>query len=485
MWKRLRRRADHVDLAARSGQAAGELLPHRPIVFDDENTHAGQRLVDTHAVHAKPSDGEVALDSFFTPHRAALESMPPTTRTRNSAVPAATGAPPPWLAGQQWAQLRLRQPGWLILPLRAFLGVTFVYAALQKLANPTYLNPSNPSSVVGQMKLLRHVSPIGPLLGLSLHAPTAVGLLIAFGELAVGVAVLLGLWTRLAAVGGMALSLTFLLTVSWRTTPYYYGSDVVFFFAWTVVAALGAGNVLSLDGWLLHRARSEAGLRPVPALVSVEVPRLRDLCGRADACGLRATGACARMNCGVFPVAEELRPAVAADLDRRRFLLGSRAVLVTGIAAMATGGLTAWLGRLVGGTNTAKHSVLGGSRRRSAVTPSPTASASSTPASKPPPGTAIGRSSQVPVGQAGQFTDPASGAPAWVVHPSSNTFVAFSAVCTHAGCSVQFDSGNMQFVCPCHGGAYDARTGQVVAGPPPSPLPPIPVHVVDGEIRVD
>ena len=376
----------------------------------------------------------------------------------------------------------MRQPGWLILPLRAFLAVTFIYAGLQKLANPTYLNPSNPSSVVGQMRLLRHVSPIGPLLGLSLHAPTAVGLSIAFGELAVGVGVLLGLWTRLAAAGGMALALTFLLTVSWRTTPYYYGSDVVFFFAWTVIAALGAGNVLSLDGWMRQRARTAAGLRPLPATVSLEVPRLREICGRKEACGLRATGACNREHCGIFPAGERLRPSIAAELDRQHAMLGRRAVVVTGVTALATGGLFAWLGRLVGGTSTAAAS-----RRR--PTPKTPATTSPTPAqsatSAPAPGTAIGQASQVPVGQAGQFTDPKSGDPSWVVHPSGDTFVAFSAVCTHAGCTVQFDAGSMQFICPCHSGTYDARTGDVTGGPPPSPLARIPVHVINGEIRVD
>lgn len=387
------------------------------------------------------------------------------------------------MAGQQWAQYRLRQPGWMILPLRAFLGVTFLYASLQKLANPTYLNPSNPQSVVGQMRSLRHVSPIGPLLGLSLHAPTLVGLLIAFGELAVALGVLLGLLTRLTALGGMALSLTFLLTVSWRTTPYYYGADIVFFFAWTVILAFGSGNVLSVDGWLHQRARAAAGLKPLPALVSVEVPRLRELCSRGDLCGLRPEGDCSRQQCSVFPVVERLRPELAADVDRRRLLLAGRVALLAAVGAAFTGGITAWAGRLVGGTSSGKNNSLGGHTRRGAPSPKPTASATKT--AQQAPGTAIGKASQVPVGQAGQFTDPASGSPAYVVHPSSDTFVAFSAVCTHAGCTVQYDSSGQQFVCPCHGGTYDARTGQVTGGPPPSPLSPIPVHVVDGVIRVD
>ena len=90
----------------------------------------------------------------------------------------------------------------------------------------------------------------------------------------------------------------------------------------------------------------------------------------------------------------------------------------------------------------------------------------------------------VPAGQAHSFTNPADGNPAWVVHTTGNTFVAFTAVCTHAGCPVQYDPSTVEFVCPCHGGVYDARTGKVLQGPPPAPLPPIPVHVVNGQIRV-
>ena len=160
-----------------------------------------------------------------------------------------------------WARRR-REPGWLLLPLRGFLGVTFTYAGLQKLANPDYLDPHSPTGVAAQMRAVQPTSPIGPLVGLSTHAPTVVGLLIAFGELAVGIGTLLGLGQRIAAAGGALLALSFFLTVSWTTTPYYYGSDIVFLFAWLTLLGFGTRGVLSLDRWLRMRARATLRLGP-------------------------------------------------------------------------------------------------------------------------------------------------------------------------------------------------------------------------------
>lgn len=53
---------------------------------------------------------------------------------------------------------------------------------------------------------------------------------------------------------------------------------------------------------------------------------------------------------------------------------------------------------------------------------------------------------------------------------------ALSATCTHLGCRVAWNADADRFECPCHKGIYD-REGRVVAGPPPAPLPPIPVRV--------
>ena len=59
--------------------------------------------------------------------------------------------------------------------------------------------------------------------------------------------------------------------------------------------------------------------------------------------------------------------------------------------------------------------------------------------------------------------------PAILIRTSDGQFRAFSAVCTHLDCTVQFKSDTSQIWCACHNGLYDL-SGQVVSGPPPRPL---------------
>ena len=293
-------------------------------------------------------------------------------------------------------------------------------------------------------------------------------LVIALSELAVGVGTLLGLWARAAAAGGALLAFKFFLTVSWNTTPYYYGADIVFVFAWLVILAFGSGGEPSVDSWLRNRARRDLRLGPVPPSVTIDVPRLRKLCARGQKCGLSPDGQCTRpAGCPVFPVQETLPAGRGTELRRRTMVLGGAAAGIIGVMAAVVGGFTAIIGRAVGRTVTPQADRAGPAAQ---------------PGSSPPRGTTVAAASSVPVGRALAFTA-ADGSPAWVVHPSGDTFVAFSAICTHNGCTVQFEPSTVEFFCPCHGGIFDGRTGQVLQGPPPAPLASIAVQVVNGQIR--
>jgi cytochrome b6-f complex iron-sulfur subunit len=59
---------------------------------------------------------------------------------------------------------------------------------------------------------------------------------------------------------------------------------------------------------------------------------------------------------------------------------------------------------------------------------------------------------------------------------------AYSAVCTHLGCIVAYDSTSSQIVCPCHDGRFNPASGSVISGPPPQPLAPIAVTVEKDQI---
>ena len=73
--------------------------------------------------------------------------------------------------------------------------------------------------------------------------------------------------------------------------------------------------------------------------------------------------------------------------------------------------------------------------------------------------------SDVPVG-GGTVVE---GAKVVVCQPSAGVYKAFSAICTHQGCTVGSVSDN-QIHCPCHGSVFSATDGSVVNGPATQPL---------------
>jgi thiosulfate dehydrogenase (quinone) large subunit len=317
--------------------------------------------------------------------------------------------------------------GRALLPLRTFLGFTFCFAGLQKLANPRFFDAADPASIQSQLAGATRRSPIHALISPLAHVAVPLGLLIAFGELAVGVGTLLGLRARLAAAGGLALSLMLFLTVSFHTSPYYTGADIVFAFAWTPLLLAGSGSVLSLDAAIADRAAKQARAA-------------RRQAGRSGTAG--------------------------PDAGRREVVLSGVVTAAVAAASLVIGGLAAGLGRLAGGTagKTAGPALPPAAGPAQTATASPSRPATAAPGAHPP-GTAIGPASDVPVGQAASFTDPASGDPSIVIRPSAGTFVAFDAVCPHAGCTVGYDPAAQVITCPCHGSQFSASTGAVEVGP--------------------
>lgn len=341
--------------------------------------------------------------------------------------------------------------GWAILPLRLFLGITFIYAGLLKFFDPNYLNAASPNGVQHQMAASAISSPISMIVGQAAEHATLFGLTIALGELLVGLGVLLGVFTRLAAVGGFLLSLSFFLTVSWGTSPYFTGADIVFMFAFLPLALAGDGGVLSVAAAIRTATRRRMRLA---------VPAPRDESAQ-----------------------------VTAMVQRRALVQTGVVAVLVGVGAVLVGGV----GRLVsgGGDDTASGSGPTPSSTPSSAPSAPGSEATSTPApmgggasGAAASGTAVGTSADLKVGGALPFTDPASGAPGYVVQPKAGTYMAFSAVCTHEGCTVGFDQAANQFACPCHGARFDASNGDVVRGPARDPLQKYSVTEAGGTLYI-
>ncbi|WP_328943018.1 DoxX family protein [Streptomyces sp. NBC_00250] len=152
----------------------------------------------------------------------------------------------------RWKALGSR---YALLPLRLFLGVTFIYAAFDKLTDSAFFADTGTGSIGEMMTGVRDSSAIPALVDLALKNPAGFGYAIAFGELAVGIGTLVGLFARVAALGGALISLSLWLTVSWQVNPYYLGNDLAYLMAWLPLLLAGA-SVLSLDRLLAERRRT-------------------------------------------------------------------------------------------------------------------------------------------------------------------------------------------------------------------------------------
>ena len=92
---------------------------------------------------------------------------------------------------------------------------------------------------------------------------------------------------------------------------------------------------------------------------------------------------------------------------------------------------------------------------------------------------AITSLAEVAVGETHLFRYPGDDDPAILVRLSDAEVVAFSQKCTHLGCVVYYEADEQRWHCPCHEGTFEARTGNVISGPPTRPLGRIDVEVRD------
>ncbi|WP_059106067.1 Rieske (2Fe-2S) protein [Shouchella shacheensis] len=89
----------------------------------------------------------------------------------------------------------------------------------------------------------------------------------------------------------------------------------------------------------------------------------------------------------------------------------------------------------------------------------------------------IANIADIPVGSSVDFTFPSDKDSAILIRLGENSFVAYQNACTHLLCPVFWDKEKDEMICPCHHGAFSARTGEATAGPPRRALPEIELQV--------
>jgi Rieske Fe-S protein len=123
----------------------------------------------------------------------------------------------------------------------------------------------------------------------------------------------------------------------------------------------------------------------------------------------------------------------------------------------------------------------GGATSATSAAAAPAASAAaSSPGSSGSASGALTGTSDIPVG-GGKIFDTQL---VVVTQPTAGEFKAFSAVCTHMGCTVN-QIANGRIDCPCHGSEYSITDGAVLAGPAPRPLPAKTIKVTGDSIFLE
>lgn len=358
---------------------------------------------------------------------------------------------------------------WALLPLRLFLGVTFMYAGIQKITDPQFFQTSASGFIGRQIARFALGSPIHGLL-VNFAEPHAkfFGLVIIFGEIAIGLGTLFGFLFRPAAFFGALLSFLFFLSASFHVYPYFYGADIVFTFAWLTLMFYGPFNtgLPTLDEILT--------LRLIQAVSVRYQQRMALLANVILGIGKLHNQETTPVVTNQVPRKQQSRQNMLAQQrqTRRTFLWGSLVGGATTLGIVALG----YAFRILRTPDYVPTA--GGATGGSVTTPTTTPTTTATATTSTTGGATIAKVSAVPKNSAMQFTIPSTGDPGILVHLNNDQFVAYDALCTHAGCTVAYDAGSQLLQCPCHGAAFDpTKDAEVVSPPAPSALTGVKIQV--------
>lgn len=351
---------------------------------------------------------------------------------------------------------RLASPGTALLPIRFFFGATFLWAGIDKFLDPDFFDASAPTSLHSQLIAFSRVSPLSGLITALLPYAIVIGLVIAVAEIAIGIGALTGLAFRVAAFGGAGLSIVLWLTASWGTHPYYLGADLPYAVGWIALLIGGPGDWLVPARWRQDSSRAARGDVSPERRVFLETATLA----------------------AVAAIVASFTPFLRA--------LG----IVTGEASRTRG---------IGGapspspspTASVSAATPGPSSTGVTTVPTPTAAPPTIPPGAIPVSTVDALASKGSVSFTVPFDAPSplpAGDPAVIVQRKDGSLVAFDAVCTHAGCTVEWDKRDHVLFCPCHDAIFDAENNAAVLdGPAPAPLASIPIVIdpASGRILLD
>jgi len=145
---------------------------------------------------------------------------------------------------------------WLWLVVRLYVGYQFLDAGIHKFQDPAWMNGSG-TAILGfwNRAVAVPAAPAKPLITfdwyrdflqflINANAAPWFSYVIVFGEITVGIGLILGTFVGLAAAGGMLMNLAFLLAGTTSTNPVLFALGVLLILAWKNAGYIGLDRFL-------------------------------------------------------------------------------------------------------------------------------------------------------------------------------------------------------------------------------------------------